>query len=74
MYTYNIFLFNFEFAGVLNWGFLKKLNPNIFLILLGIYTKLFQNKFMNSYLDKNDISFIFPLLYFILELSHTFWD
>ena len=29
---------------------------------------------MNSYLDKNDISFIFPLLYFILELSQTFWD
>ena len=69
MYTYNIFLFNFEFACVLNWGLKKK---NLTQTILD--TKLFQNKFMNSYLDKNDISFIFPLLYFILELSQTFWD
>lgn len=37
-------------------------------------TKLFQNRFVNSYLEKKNISFILPLMYFILELSQAFCD
>lgn len=37
-------------------------------------TKLFQNRFVNSYLEKKNISFILPLMYFILELSQAVCD